>query len=141
LWFRPANIREKLTCPATILLQKALLGVLSLLAPVGMACGCRARYSKYGGPEELAGSEEVPSPVASGTRMGGVAAATVLAVLFALLLLWRRRASTRLVRSPRPEILLDLCYAPSDSGGDPKVFLMAHGGDHKVSEAVSTIDR
>jgi hypothetical protein len=38
----------------------------------------------------------VPSPVASGTRMGDVAAATVLAVLFALLLLWRRRASSRL---------------------------------------------
>ena len=76
LWFRPANIREKLTCPATILLQKALLGVLSLLAPVGMACGCRARYSKYGGPEEPAGSEEVPSPVAG--TMGEQAQARVL---------------------------------------------------------------
>jgi quercetin dioxygenase-like cupin family protein len=70
-------------------LQKALVGAISLPAPVGRALGYRANYPEYSGPEQPAGSEDFSSSVPSGTRLAAVAA--VLVVLFALLLRRRRR--------------------------------------------------
>lgn len=72
-------------------LQKALVGAISLPAPVGRVLGYRAHYPEYSGQEVLAGSEDMPSSASSGPRLGGAAAATFLAVLIALLFLRRRR--------------------------------------------------
>jgi quercetin dioxygenase-like cupin family protein len=79
---------EAYVSSAPTVLQKALLGALGLLAPLGRAFGYRAQYPVYSGEERTGGSEGVSSSGSTGT--GNVAAATVVAVLLALLLLRRR---------------------------------------------------
>jgi quercetin dioxygenase-like cupin family protein len=77
-----------------VVIQKALVGAISLPAPLGRVLGYRAHYPEYSGPEEPAGSEDAPSSVPSGTRLAAVAAASLLVILFALLLVRRRRRSS-----------------------------------------------
>jgi quercetin dioxygenase-like cupin family protein len=74
--------------------QKAMVGALSLLAPVGRALGYRARYPEYSGLEEPALRED-ESWSESSIASGGVVTATVLAIFFVLFLLRRHSRSRR----------------------------------------------
>jgi quercetin dioxygenase-like cupin family protein len=79
--------------------QKAMVGALSLLAPVGRALGYRARYPEYSGMEEPAVRDDESRSETTSKATGGVVATTVLAIFFVLFLLRRRsRASPRTSR-------------------------------------------
>jgi quercetin dioxygenase-like cupin family protein len=71
--------------------QKALLAILDVLAPVGRMLGYRARFPEYGGADEPTGSgnESSSSSSAALRPRAVVLTATVLAIFLALL--WRRR--------------------------------------------------
>lgn len=74
--------------------QKTLLAILGLLAPVGQLLGYRARYQQYSDSEEPTGSENESSSAAL-RQTGVVVAATVLAIFLALFLLRRRSRLSR----------------------------------------------
>jgi len=73
-----------------LFVQRVLVG---LLASIGELLGYKARYPKYSGPEDPQAREEGVRPSAPGTVRASIVAAIVLATLFALLLLWRRRVA------------------------------------------------
>jgi quercetin dioxygenase-like cupin family protein len=82
-----------LTSPP-IPVQKALLAILDLLAPVGRLLGYRASYPRYSAPEEPTGSGDQNSSAAARLR-GVVVGASVVAIFVTLLLLRRRSRLSR----------------------------------------------
>jgi hypothetical protein len=77
-----------------IAVQKALFGILSLLAPPARLVGYKERYPEYSGPEPPLGIEGERPSAASEAMVVGIVVAGVIALLALLALLRRARRSS-----------------------------------------------